>query len=194
MDILELLGSGFAWTADRIRLVRPDDMAVATPCTRWNLRQLLNHTVGAIDVVASALAGNHVLTESGAHELAGQERIGNDPAAAYAEMTRWALKIWHEPGALDRDCPTERGPIQARDAIAVTLMETVVHGWDIGQSTGEDEPIPPYLAGPILEFARRWPHVDGQRGAMYDPAIPGGITPSGRLLGFLGRRPLAASR
>jgi uncharacterized protein (TIGR03086 family) len=187
MDIVELLGTGFAWTADRIRVVRPEDLAVPTPCTQWDLRKLLNHTVGAIDVVASALAGDHVLTEAGAHELADQERIGDDPVAAYGEMTRWALKIWQEPGALDRDCPTERGPIQARDATAVTLMETVVHGWDIGQSTGEDVAIPPHLAEPILVFARRWPHVDGQRGAMYAPAKSGGSTPSARLLGFLGR-------
>jgi uncharacterized protein (TIGR03086 family) len=188
MDTVELLDMGFAWTANRIESVREDELDASTPCDRWDLRKLLNHTLGAIEVVAAAVEGDHVLTEAGAHSLADQERIGDDPLTAYTEMTVWALKVWREPGALDRDCASERGPIAARDGAAVTLMEVVVHGWDIAQSTGENVPIPPHLAEPIHAFAQRWPHVEGQRGSMYAPAIAGGTTPSDRLLGLLGRK------
>jgi uncharacterized protein (TIGR03086 family) len=190
MDTIELLDEGFAWTADRVRLVRTDDLAARTPCTQWDLRKLINHTLGTVDVLAWAVAGDHVLTEAGAHALAVEDRLGDDdPAAAFATRVDQARKAWWAPGALDRDCATERGPIPARSAANVSLLEVVVHGWDIGRTTGEDVPIPESLAGPILVFARQWPPVESQRGVMYAPAIPGGDTPTDRLLHHLGRKP-----
>lgn len=190
MDTIELLDAGFTWTAERIGLVPANGLAATTPCPRWDLRKLINHTLGTIDVLAWAVAGDHVLTEAGAHALAVEDRLGDDdPAAAVAVRVDQALKTWRAPGALDRSCSTEQGPIPARSAAGVSLLEVVVHGWDIGRSTGEDVPIPAVLAEPVLAFAQQWPPVESQRGVMYAPAIAGGTTPSDRLLGHLGRKP-----
>ncbi|MET7426654.1 TIGR03086 family metal-binding protein [Dactylosporangium sp. NPDC005555] len=190
MDIIDLLDNGFAWTADRIRVVRTDGMHDATPCAAWDVRTLLNHTLGTIDVMAWAVAGDHVLTEAGAHALATQDRLGDDdPAAAFGVRVDQALKEWRSPGALDRACATELGSIPARSAAGVSLLEVVVHGWDIGRATGEDVPIPADLAEPVFAFARQWPPVEMRRGVMYAPAVDGGDTPSDRLLRYLGRTP-----
>lgn len=195
MGIIELLGTGFAWTTDRIQFAGAGNLDATTPCSQWDLRTLLNHTLGTIDVLAWAVAGDHILTEAGAHALATEDRIGDDdPAVAFATRADQALAAWRAPGALDRDCATERGPIPARSAAGVSLLEVVVHGWDIGRSTGENIQIPATLAEPILVFARRWPPVESQRGSMYAPAIAGGSTLSDQLLGHLGRKPGTMSR
>ncbi|MEU4526546.1 TIGR03086 family metal-binding protein [Amycolatopsis sp. NPDC024027] len=189
MDMTELLDTGFTWTAERVQRVHRDDLDATTPCPQWDLRKLVNHTLGTIDVLAWAVAGDHVLTEAGAHALAVEDRIGDDtPAAAFDMRIDQALKAWQQPGSLDRLCATEIGPIPALSAANVSLLEVVVHGWDIGRATGEDVPIPAALAEPILAFARQWPPVESQRGVMYGPAVPGGATPAERLLGHLGRK------
>lgn len=188
MNVIELLDPGFAWAADRFGNIGTTPLDAPTPCDAWDLRSLLNHTLGAIDIVVSAVAGDHVLTENGISGLAGEDRIGDDPAAAFAALTDRALGVYRVPGTLDGACASEQGPIPARGAVSVSVMELAVHGWDIGRSTGEEVPIPAELAEPLLAFAREWPHVEGQRGTLYAPAISGGTTPSERLLGFLGRK------
>ncbi|PTA42376.1 TIGR03086 family metal-binding protein [Micromonospora sp. RP3T] len=190
MEIIELLDEGFGWTTDRVRYVRRDGLDAATPCTAWNLRTLLNHTLGTIDVLAWAVSGDHVLTQAGAHALATEDRLGDeDPADAFVRRVDQARTAWQAQGALDRECATEMGPIPARSAAGVSLLEVVVHGWDIGRSTGEDVPIPPQLAEPVLAFARQWPPVEMQRGSMYALPIAGGGSPSDQLLRHLGRQP-----
>jgi uncharacterized protein (TIGR03086 family) len=190
MDVIGLLDTGFAWTADRIRNVAETDLTAPTPCDQWNLRKLLNHLHGAVDVVLGSVGQGRVLTTAGINALAGEDRIGTDPAAAFTDLAARACATYRVPGALDRDCLMGQGTsIPARSAVIVSVMELTVHGWDIGRSSGENADIPAGLAEPLLGFARKWPHVEGQRGVLYGPAIPGGTTPAECLLGLLGRKP-----
>jgi hypothetical protein len=73
--------------------------------------------------------------------------------------------------------------------VSSTLLELVVHGWDISQATGEAAAIPDALAVPILDFARG-AIADDARGDMFAADLGLGDTPSDQLVGFLGRKPL----
>ena len=54
---LELLALARVGFRRRLELVLPDDWARPTPCTEWDLRQLVNHVVGSDFRYAALLNG-----------------------------------------------------------------------------------------------------------------------------------------
>jgi uncharacterized protein (TIGR03086 family) len=81
------------------------------------------------------------------------------------------------------------GTMPAPVVAASTLLETVVHGWDISQAIGEAAEIPDVVALPTLDFARH-ALADANRGDLFAADLGIGDTPSGQLVAFLGRKPL----
>jgi uncharacterized protein (TIGR03086 family) len=199
MDIIELLDRSYAWTTARVRAVRGHDLDRPTPCSRWDLRHLLNHTLGAQDLVVDAVAGRPVdsgYADPGAlgQALAEADRIGTDPVAAYDALVKRAMAVWRTPDILDGTCQMPFGPTPVPVAARIALIDIVVHGWDISRATGEAADIPPELAEPVLAFARDM--VAGpMRGTAFadEVAIDGStgapVTASDRLVAFLGRKP-----
>jgi uncharacterized protein (TIGR03086 family) len=189
MDIIELLDEGYGWTAERVAAVRPEDLDLATPCTRWDLRRLLNHMLGASGVVTDAALGV-VVTPSRAdpEALAATDRIGEDPTAAFDAAATTAMTVWHTPGVLERTCSMASGATPALVVANINLLDVVVHGWDIAQATGEAAQIPPRLAEPILGFARQ-AITEEQRRRGFAAEMATGDTASDRLVAFLGRKP-----
>ena len=56
MNPTELLDLGITWTAARIAAVPGDGLDAPTPCASWNLRQLLDHTIGSLTMLTTAVA------------------------------------------------------------------------------------------------------------------------------------------
>ena len=50
---VDLLRRAFQDTERIITNVKPEQMSNATPCNEWNVRALLNHTVGAMHMIAT---------------------------------------------------------------------------------------------------------------------------------------------
>ena len=180
MDSIERIDQGFAWTAARIAAVPADGLDNPTPCSRWDLRELLDHTVESLTMLTDAV-------DTGT-EPVGDDALGStswDRAiAVLAARSRRALAV---PGVMDRtfDLPigAQPGPAMA----GVTLLETVVHGWDISQGSGEGADIPEALAVPILAFARQ--ALPADRGDAFAADLSLGGSPSDQLVAFLGRKP-----
>jgi uncharacterized protein (TIGR03086 family) len=98
---------------------------------------------------------------------------------------------WLVPGIMDRtfELPAPLGTQPAPVVASANLLEVVVHGWDIGQATGERVDIPEDLAVPVLAFARQ--ALGGApRGEHFGPELALGDSPSDDLVAFLGRTPL----
>lgn len=159
MDAIELLDQGYAWTAARIAAVPAAGLEAPTACGRWSLRDLLDHTIDTLGVFVDAIA-----------ELAVRSRQG-----------------WTAPGALDHTYELRFGTMPGQIAASANLLELVVHGWDIGQATGEAIDIPVELAEPILEFAQA-AIGDANRGEQFAADLGIGDTPSDRLVAYLGRK------
>jgi uncharacterized protein (TIGR03086 family) len=180
-----LLDQGFAWTAARIAAVPADRLDGPTPCTDWTLRQLLDHTVGSLTMLTDAVAA-----------AAGAETdLGDAPALgptawdlAVARQSARSRRAWQAPGIMDRTFDLPIGTLAAPTMAATTLLEVVVHGWDIGRAGGDAADIPDELALPIIDFARQ-PVVDANRGDHFGADLGTGGTPSDQLVAFLGRRP-----
>ena len=45
MDVLETMGRVLDRTGEVVDNVKPDELGNSTPCTEWNVRQLVNHLV-----------------------------------------------------------------------------------------------------------------------------------------------------
>jgi uncharacterized protein (TIGR03086 family) len=193
MDVIELLDRGYAWTAARIAAVPSGRLDAPTPCTLWNLRELLDHTIGSLTlltdaVVAAAGAGNGARVTTA--EAPGGRRLGSTTwDRAIAEVAARSRHAWEAPGVMDRVVDLPIGTLPAPAVASAALLEVVTHGWDIGQASGEGADIPDALALPVLEFART-PLVHENRGDNFAADLGIGDTPSERLVAFLGRKPL----
>ena len=187
MDSIELLDHGFVWTAARIAAVPANDLDSPTPCTQWNLRQLLDHTIGSLTMLTNAVASSSTAAELDSPD--GRALGSTSWDRAIAELAERSRHGWKAPGVMDRTFELPIGTMPAPTLASATLLEVVVHGWDISQASGEAAHIPDALALPVLEFARQ-PIVDANRGDNFAADLGIGDTPSDQLVGFLGRKPL----
>lgn len=182
---IDLLDEGYGWTAKRISAVRAGDLAVPTPCTDWDLGQLLNHLLGALGLHLDALGGEDV--HPGQYDP-DTDRTGDDPASAFDAVATRAAKVWRTSGVFDRVCTVPFGSTTGRVVATLHLTEVVVHGWDISKATGEHAAIPDQLAETILERSR--PLVtEAHRGSVFAHELSYGGHPAARLVAFLGRTP-----
>ncbi|MFJ4653279.1 maleylpyruvate isomerase N-terminal domain-containing protein [Nocardia sp. NPDC088792] len=97
----------------RLRMARPDQWDWPTPCTEWNVRQLVNHMVrGNLNYL--------LLLEGGSRDeflrLRDVDAMGDDPLLAYTESVRDCRAAFTAPGVLHRvlDYPTGSSPLPAR--------------------------------------------------------------------------------
>jgi hypothetical protein len=69
-------------------------------------------------------------------------------------------------------------------------VEVAVHGWDVARACGVDRPIPPALAGELLELCPLLVDDADRPGRFGPPADPSRwARPGDRLVAFLGRCP-----
>jgi uncharacterized protein (TIGR03086 family) len=177
MDTLELLDHGFTWTTARIAAVPADGLDAPTPCGLWDLRGLLDHTIGSLTMLTDAVAGTEVAAAPASWDQ------------AIAELAARSSRVWRAPGVMDRTVELPMGAMPASTVTSVTLLETVVHGWDISQGSGEQIEIPEALALPILEFARQALPADRGDDFAADLGVGVSASPSEQLVAFLGRKP-----
>jgi uncharacterized protein (TIGR03086 family) len=186
MDAIELVDQGYAWTAARLAGVPADRLDAPTPCRLWNLQELLDHTIGSLTLLTDAVAAGLAHDGTDAPEL---RALGPTPwDRAIAELAAHSRRAWEAPGVMDRTFELPIGTLPAPTVASATLLELVVHGWDVSQASGEAAAIPDALAQPVLDFARK-PIVDANRGDNFAADLGTGDTPSDRLVAFLGRKP-----
>ncbi|MEU7435923.1 TIGR03086 family metal-binding protein [Streptomyces sioyaensis] len=171
-DVLALVGA-----------VRPEDLALPTPCAGWTVRQLLDHMVWE-NLMATSIAEDAPRTDHTA------DHLGDDHLAAFADSARAALAAFTGSGMLHRTY----GPYEAPGAMIVqqVVVELLAHGWDLARATGAPTVLAPEVAEETLAAARRIygaaPRTAGSSFAPERPA-PAGASAADRLAAFLGRDP-----
>lgn len=186
-DVIDLLDKGYAWTAERVARVTPDDLDTPTPCEGWRLRDLLDHMLASLGRLADAADGQ--VPEPGRSDPdASGDRLGDDCGkATFAAVRQRAMTVWRQPGVMAGTVQLPLGSLPASMGAHINLVEVVVHGWDVSQATGEAATIPPELAEPMLDFSRQT--VEPARGRAFGPDLALGDTVSERVVAFLGRKP-----
>jgi uncharacterized protein (TIGR03086 family) len=186
MNTTDLLAEGLAWTSARVAAVPASGLDSPTPCSQWDLRQLLDHTIGSLTLLTDAVDDTPAGAPAGASDVRPLGPTSWD--RAIAELSARSAHAWKARGVMDRNVELPIGTQPAPAVVMVTLLETVVHGWDISQASGEAAQIPDALALPVLEFARA--AVGGaNRGNNFAADLGTGDTPSDQLVAYLGRKP-----
>ena len=169
-------------TREYIAAVRPDQWDDATPCTEWNVRQLVNHMVSTTRNVKSIMEGN-------GPQNWGDDVLGDDPLAAFDAARTQALTAVKALGAMARTVTTRQGERPAADYAIGQLQEMLVHGWDLAKATGQDTAMDPELVE--VGYARAVRNRDRLRSGTAwgesEATVTDGADLQTKYLGILGR-------
>lgn len=172
-----------------IATVRPDELTASTPCTDWDVRQLIGHMVGVCQNFAGALRGE---TMDATVVRGGVSFDGEDPIAVYRDAADDVMREWEAPGALERTLQMTFGPTPAAVAIRIFTADQFIHAWDLAKALGRPHRMDEELAAQTLEMMHGLlrPELRGP-GRAFDEAQPftDDAPIEDRLLAFSGRRP-----
>jgi uncharacterized protein (TIGR03086 family) len=120
----------------KLRAVQSEQWAWPTPCTEWNVRQLVNHmTRGNLGYVRLVRGG----TSTEFLRLRDADALGAEPVGAYIRSVQECAKAFAAPGALERVLDYPLGRVTGRQALAVRTTDTTIHTWDLARAVGVDE-------------------------------------------------------
>lgn len=180
----ELLERAISYTRGSLALVTPGGLSRPTPCTGWDLAELLVHMDDSLAALLEAVLDRRVL-------LVPARRPGDDSFVPTVNSLR--LRACRLVGAWSQLQADEHVTIGRRSLpaslVAVTgALEIAVHGWDVATACGQDRPLPEALARDLLAAAPRVVR-DADRPGRFSPAVPcdDAAPASTALLAFTGR-------
>ena len=182
MDLIAALAQTFDHAHSVIAGVKPDQLTNPTPCSEWDVAALLGHTIGVVDGIGNAVAGNPS-TDPAAFVL-------TDAPAQFRAAAASTLAAWTEAG-LEGETNIGAGPMPRQAAISINLLDTATHSWDLARATGQPEALPSELAGMILGICQGFVTDEIRGFAGFDPAVAvsADADPTIQLVAFLGRKP-----
>lgn len=180
---VELLHRAAHYTLTAIDTVTPDLLTRPTPCKQWNLRMLLSHTCESVAAVQEAFDHGRVALFRDDHD-----ETAADPTDSLRHRLTRLVDAWTAAGA-ERNVAVADHRIPLSTIAATAALEIAVHGWDIIQASGQDEPIPADLAAELLRISPQLITDDDRRGLFAPPIHTSTPGPGAELIAFLGRRP-----
>jgi uncharacterized protein (TIGR03086 family) len=160
--------------------VRPEQWTSPTPCTEWNVRQIVEHLISGNEQTATALVGAKPSTSTAA---------GDDLAAAFAsscERLQWAYAA---PNALAGTIEMPFGPMPAEFMARIRAGDMLIHAWDLARATGQPTDYAPELNETLLALSRQMMATVGRRADLFGPEreAPAGASAADRYAAYLGR-------
>lgn len=145
MTAIDELAQVLDATERLVAAVRDEQWSAPTPCTDWNVRDLLGHLVGGHVMFARLLRGD-------AGDARPADPLGDDPLAAYRAAAGELLAACRLPGAMERTVTVPFGSVPGAVAVHLRIVESLVHGWDLARATGQAVDYPDGLVERELEF------------------------------------------
>jgi uncharacterized protein (TIGR03086 family) len=194
-NILPLHRTAVLASVDAVNAVTRDDLARPTPCTGWDLADLIAHMTVAHRGFAAAARGGSDLDSWDPATVA--DAVASDPAGSYSAAADDALDAFAADGVLETTFTLpEFGPgatFPAAMAIGFHFVDYVVHGWDVARSIGKEFQLPHDVIEAVLPIAFAVP--DGEfrteEGSPFRRAVAvdDEANDMDRLLAHLGRSP-----
>lgn len=181
--LITALDDSYAHAAKVIVGVESRQLALPTPCSKWDVGATLDHLIGATWMFTFVNRGEAVGEDA--------KDIGDDdPLTALTNAAEANIASWRAPGAFDGDRTFPFGAFPADAAAMMNLSEVVVHTWDIATALGTDATIDPPVAEMVYAFYQSISldpyRAHGAFGAEVRADVNAG--PADRLLALLGRR------
>lgn len=186
MEPIDALELSWKQGADLVSALRPDELTCPTPCAGWDVRRLLNHTLGETVMMSRVNRGHPGGTDDHG-DLVGE---GVALGTLWDDTGRDNVASWRDAG-LDGDRVYFYGTFPAGVAVVVNLGEVLVHCWDIARATEHDYAVDPDLAALVYGLYSAVPLDEQRANGVFGPevAVPTDAPVADRLLALFGRRP-----
>ena len=171
--------------SDLIIQTTDEQLSFPTPCSEFDVKDLLDHLVMVMRRVAVIGNGGHFseVTQEGVAREAGHA----DSFGEAADDTRMA---WTDSAKLGQMFEVPWGEIPAAPLLSTYTAELAAHGWDLAIATGRPfEIADEYLGGAL--FAVRMIPAEGRGPEMpFDPVVDPGENASNlrKIAGWVGRQ------
>ncbi|MDA3626919.1 TIGR03086 family metal-binding protein [Saccharopolyspora sp. WRP15-2] len=177
-------------TGELVAGVQRDQWDAATPCTDWNVRELVSHMVIGHRLFNGILRGEVALAP-GALDPTNSDVLGNDPAAAYRSAAEGLLAAFRRPGVLDQRFRVPAGDVPGIAAVHLRAVEELVHGWDLARATNQKPRYADEVVERQLDFTKSaLPEIPPDRSPFAPPReVPETAPPLEKLAALLGRDP-----
>lgn len=172
-----------------MREVKPEEMSRQTPCSKWDVRGLVNHMIGVCNNFTAVFANQ----EMDMSVLRGTDTdlAGDDPGAAYGKAAADLMAALREPGALERSVKLAFGDTPGAFVARIIISDQSIHTWDLAKALGRSHNIPQSQAEVAMQLLEQFANPD-TRGPDkgFDVAQPcsDDAPLQDRLLAFSGRK------
>ncbi len=133
----------------RIRAIADHQWRLPTPCTDWDVYDLVDH------LVTEQLWAPHMLAGATLDDVGNRfdgNVLGDDPVATWEASARAARAAFTEPGALERTVDTTMGETPALEYTRQMTLDLAIHAWDLARAIGADEHLDPALVAALHEI------------------------------------------
>ncbi|MDI1461571.1 TIGR03086 family metal-binding protein [Catellatospora sp. KI3] len=153
-----------------------------TPCADYDVHGLCQHMLGSIYHSRAA-----ALRQPGPEQ---QPVMDAPPWVKFPPELVSLSEAWSSPGALDGELEIVGRRLPAEFGAGITLMELVLHGWDLARASGQeirfDDDV---VARALAQVERMAVGMRANGGFGPEVPVPGDAAPMDRLLGVSGRDP-----
>ena len=171
----------------RLDAVADDDWDKPTPCTDWNVRELVHHVIGGNRMATIALSG--ATREDNLAAL--RAATTTDERVDFASTSEAQAAAFREPGALERVVQHPRMDMPGSLLLSFRTGDLAVHAWDLARAIGADEALDADVVEALYAGFEPIAPIIGQSGAFGSGAsgeVPADAPLQTRLLDILGRR------
>lgn len=185
MDQISILKKAVDQTGQIVSGVKPDQLSQPTPCSDWDVRGLLNHTVGGVRMFDDAARDKPFDPRSFEGDL-----LGDDPAAAYDAAAAQLRDAVDAPGVLEQIWKLPFGEMPGSFAIGIATVEAFQHGWDVARATGQQAEFDPEISEAVMAVAQMMPAEQIRQPNVFGPeaACPPEAPLHDRIAAYLGRK------
>ncbi|MBB5934397.1 TIGR03086 family metal-binding protein [Streptomyces zagrosensis] len=155
-----------------IDAVRPEQWTGPTPCSEFDVRELVRHVVAGTRTFAEMGAAAAAAAATGARAEAGPDAMGERTGGsrwetaiddvpddgwvtAYAQARAQLTAAWADDTTLDALMRVPWGELPGRDVLLAGVLDAVAHAWDLARAIGDRRELDQELAGCTLEAAHR---------------------------------------
>jgi len=170
----------------RVHAIGDDQWHDPTPCTEWDVRDLVAHLVSEVSWMTPLLSGQTVADVG--DRLSG-DLLGDDPVGSWDRAAAEATAAVMAEGAMERPVLLSRRQPSGEDYTYEVICDLIVHRWDLARGIGADETLEPDLID--VAYEKLVPTVEAMRaGGAVGPALtpPEGSDRQTQLLAILGRQ------
>ncbi len=169
----------------RVEQIRDDQWELPTPCSEWNVRDLVGHLVYEDKWAAPLLEGQTI--EQVGDRFEG-DLLGDDPLVAWRGAAGEAVEAIEQEGALRRTVHLSYGDRPADEYLLELLNDHVIHAWDLARGIYADEKLDPELVEMLYERARPLEEALKATGSFGEKVeVPDDSDTQTKLLAIMGR-------